>query len=377
MRSVFLTTFVIAAFAAVAIGQPPRQAGGPPPWALKIDVNRNGKIDLDEYRAAANAFFSKVDRNSDGILQMSELPGRPNPNQPPNPQVVPHFLFLGRVLADITRAAFDEMLTQRFASFDRNSDVAIDWQEIRNVRGPGQQPGTQNILMARFVGAEFRFGDKIVKGAPFSAETVREESKRLFDGSIVKNESKGQIYRDGEGRIRQEMPLESINGFPVQGRDNEPLKLIHIVDQTLGKAYSLNDSAKTYFEIPFARNSPLATKEEPQDAKTESLGKKTFDGVTAEGTRTTIEVPVGQIGNDRPVLVVTERWFSPELQMVVMSKHTDPFIGEVVFRLANIKLGEPAADLFKVPADFTIQQPIQQERRPQPDNKRPPRRNEL
>ncbi len=373
MRSVFLTTFVIAAFAGFAIGQRPQPGGGPPPWALTVDVNRNGKIDQDEYRQAANAFFARVDRNADGILQMSELPGPPNPNQRPNPQVVPHFVFLGRVQTDITRAAFDEMLTQRFANFDRNSDGAIDWQEIRNVRPPGQQPPPQNQAMARFVGAELRFGDKLVKGAPFSAETVREESKRLFDGSIVKNESKGLIYRDGEGRIRQEMPLESINGFPVLGRDNEPLKLIHIVDQSTGKALSLNYSAKSYFEIPIARNSPLAAKDEPQDAKTESLGKRTFDGITAEGTRTTIEVPVGQIGNDRPVLVVSERWFSPELQMVVMSKHTDPFIGEVVFKLTNIKLGEPSADLFKVPADFT-EQPNPEQQRQQPNNRRPPRR---
>ncbi len=374
MRSVLMTICVIAGVAAVAIGQGPQPGGGPPPWALKVDVNRNGKIEQDEYRQAANAFFTKVDRNSDGILQMSEIPGPPNPNQPPNPQVVPHFFFLGRVQADITRAAFDEMSNRRFGMFDQNNDGAIDWRELRSVQGPGQNP-RPNTMIARFVGAEFRFGDKLVTGAPFSAETVREESKRLFDGTLVKNESKGQIYRDGEGRIRQEMPLESINGFPVLGRDDEPLKLTHIVDQASGKAYSLDYSAKSYFEIPIARNSPLATKEEPQDAKTESLGKKTFDGVTAEGTRTTIEVPVGQIGNDRPVLVVSEKWYSPELQMVVMSKHTDPFIGEVVFRLTNIKLGEPSADLFKVPADFTMQ-PNQEQRRPQPDNKRPPRRPE-
>ena len=76
--------------------------------------------------------------------------------------------------------------------------------------------------------------------------------------------------------------------------------------------------------------------------------------MTAEGTRTTIEVPAGEIGNDKPIFVVTEKWFSPELQMVILSKHTDPFIGEVTFRLVNIKLGEPLPALFKVPNDYNF-----------------------
>src|SRR5439155_694874 len=52
---------------------------------------------------------------------------------------------------------------------------------------------------------------------------------------------------------------------------------------------------------------------------TESLGSQTVDGLEATGTRTTVTIPAGAIGNERPIEVVSERWYSPELQVVVSS----------------------------------------------------------
>jgi hypothetical protein len=78
------------------------------------------------------------------------------------------------------------------------------------------------------------------------------------------------------------------------------------------------------------------------------------EGVEAEGTRSTITIPVGHIGNDRPIEVVSERWYSPELQVVVLSTHKDPFAGENVYRLTGISRTEPPLSLFEVPVDFRI-----------------------
>jgi hypothetical protein len=80
-----------------------------------------------------------------------------------------------------------------------------------------------------------------------------------------------------------------------------------------------------------------------------------LEGVRVEGTRVTFEIPVGQIGNDKPIAVVTEKWFAPELQVVVYSRHLDPLAGEHIFRLVNIKRSEPSADLFTVPNGFRIE----------------------
>jgi len=86
----------------------------------------------------------------------------------------------------------------------------------------------------------------------------------------------------------------------------------------------------------------------------ESLGRQTIEGVEAEGTRVTLTIPTGEIGNERPINVVTERWYSPDLQTVVMTKHSDPRFGETSYRLTNINRSEPSRTLFEVPADFTI-----------------------
>ncbi len=86
----------------------------------------------------------------------------------------------------------------------------------------------------------------------------------------------------------------------------------------------------------------------------ESLGKQSFDGVEAEGTRNTVTIPAGSIGNERPIQIVSERWYSAELQTVVMSRHSDPRFGETSYRLTNINRAEPDRTLFEVPAGYNI-----------------------
>jgi TonB family protein len=93
---------------------------------------------------------------------------------------------------------------------------------------------------------------------------------------------------------------------------------------------------------------------EKVDFKTETLGKRTFDGIEAEGTRTVSTIPAGSIGNERPIEIVSERWYSAELQTVVMTRHSDPRTGENVYRLENINRTEPQASLFQVPSDYTV-----------------------
>ena len=98
----------------------------------------------------------------------------------------------------------------------------------------------------------------------------------------------------------------------------------------------------------------LARERGMQAVKAEVLGPQLMQGVMAEGSRTTQTIKAGEIGNDRPILVVSERWYSEELQTVVMTKRTDPRTGEETFRLANVRRGEPAADLFMVPPGYEV-----------------------
>jgi hypothetical protein len=88
--------------------------------------------------------------------------------------------------------------------------------------------------------------------------------------------------------------------------------------------------------------------------RTESLGVQNIEGVNAEGVRTTTTIPAGTIGNEREINVTYEKWYSKDLQIIVLSKHNDPRFGEQTYRVTNINRSEPPASLFSPPADYTV-----------------------
>jgi len=86
--------------------------------------------------------------------------------------------------------------------------------------------------------------------------------------------------------------------------------------------------------------------------ETKTLGTKDFEGVKSEGKQTTWTIPAGKIGNRNPITVTSESWYSPDLQVTVYSRHSDPRTGESIYKLAALKRAEPSPDLFKVPEDY-------------------------
>jgi len=248
---------------------------------------------------------------------------------------------------------------------------------------------------------EFSFDGKLVKGAPYSAQAVTETTQTLSDGNRIVNTSTATLYRDGEGRTRREQTLKAVGNVA----SGEPMQIININDPVAGVSYSLDPSthvARKNQSFRFERTpmpdgavaggvsgsmtfkvttTPGAEpkvaagggdqffmkREDSQGAffkqdaagknfVKESLGKQSIEGVDAEGTRTTITIPAGTIGNERPIEIVDERWYSPSLQTVVMTRHSDPRSGEVVYRLTNIDRNEPAHSLFEVPADYQLKE---------------------
>jgi hypothetical protein len=98
----------------------------------------------------------------------------------------------------------------------------------------------------------------------------------------------------------------------------------------------------------------IAAENEHVEVSTEDLGTQTMEGVVVRGVRTTRTIPAGKIGNEKPIAIVTEVWTSPELNIIVLSKRSDPRMGEQTFQLTNIVRAEPDPALFTVPADFRI-----------------------
>lgn len=369
--------------------QRPGQGPGPQDWVKGVDKDRNGSIDNTEFDAALEATFAEFDRNHDGVISPQELgPPKGQGNRPPSdigvdinrggqlvgnrpegpkPGILPPFFFKDRTTdgQSLSKAQFEQMVRGVFTEMDKNSDRALSREEFKpppRAGGPGQPGRPEQGPMgppqppnAQFIGAELRFGDKLVKGQPFSADIVIEDNRRLYDGSTVTKQVNGAVYRDTAGRTRREMPLENVGGFNVVGDNSKPQKLVFINDLSAHTQYFLDYGNKVARKNEMVGNpGQKPDKDGPPDAKSESLGTKTIDGISVEGTRNTFEIPAGQLGNAKPIQVIDERWFSPELQVVVLSRHVDPVAGEHVFKLVNIKRSEPSADLFNVPEGFKV-----------------------
>jgi hypothetical protein len=258
-----------------------------------------------------------------------------------------------------------------------------------------------------FVSAEMSIDGKTVKGAPFSAQIMNEHIQMLADGNRIVRRDTGAIYRDSEGRTRREQQFAAVGPFAAS---KEPAHTIVINDPVAGVSYFLNSSDRTAQRVnrmvrERARGpaavavGPMMKKRMPEgetnvvvaesgkvthervtivdtevherhastkvhatphqpawEGKTESLGKQMVEGVEAEGTRRTRTIPAGEFGNEQPILIVNEQWYSPHLQTVVLSKRSDPRFGETTHRLVNIQLGEPPAAMLQVPSDYTIQE---------------------
>lgn len=233
----------------------------------------------------------------------------------------------------------------------------------------GHRPPPPRGPHADFLSSEMRFGDRPVKGAPYSAQFVTESTQTLGDGTRISRKSNGAVYRSAEGRTRRETTLAAVGPIAVEG---EPVQMVFINDPIARQHYALDVNRRTVRKLPLPDRPPAPPGPGPEgeeNVKTESLGKRTIEGVEAEGTRTTITIPAGRVGNDRALEIVSERWYSPELQVVVLSSHKDPFAGENVYRLTNITRTEPAAALFEVPADYAVREdgpPKDGPRRPRP-----------
>ncbi len=233
----------------------------------------------------------------------------------------------------------------------------------RGGRGPGG-----------FLGAEVFAPGQVVKNAPFSADVVTQSTQTLSDGSHIKQSNTVHVYRDSEGRTRREETL-NLNGLTVGANGGTQPQVVFINDPVAQSNYALDLTNRTATKSgrgphafaagghpapdgsgggPRPRFVPGQARRNPANVKTESLGTQMIEGVQAQGTRTTRTIPAGQIGNENPIQLVTETWYSPDLQMVVLRKSSDPRRGETVTQVQNISRTEPSATLFQVPADFKV-----------------------
>jgi hypothetical protein len=232
--------------------------------------------------------------------------------------------------------------------------------------------GTFRLLSSR-MSSNFR---NVVKGAPYSARSITEYIQKFVDGNQIVRRNESAHYRDSEGRLRVEQQLNNIGKWSASG---DAPRIVMIGDPVSGEYYNLDPRTRTAVKnVGLGRN--LAQQRLRQEAKTdlaarstapataraaaqisddgrrriENLGSQRIEGVEAVGKRITRTIPAGEIGNTLPIEITDESWYSPELQMMVMTKHHDPREGDTIYRLTNINRSEPDRSLFQVPADYRV-----------------------
>jgi len=220
----------------------------------------------------------------------------------------------------------------------------------------------------KYFAEELASDHRVVVGAPYSASAVTETVQTLADGNHIRHSTTSSLARDSQGRTRREQSLSgpaSLAGaapLPTLVFIQDPVAKTHYVlepDTKIARTTSASATGATMsapagsYQMKVIQKGNAA---KGPDVKKESLGSQLVNGVRADGNRVTRTIAAGEMGNEKPIEVVTETWYSPELQAIVRSKTSDPRTGDTTFELQNIDRSEPAASLFTVPADYTVQE---------------------
>ena len=255
--------------------------------------------------------------------------------------------------------------------------------------GEGQEAGQK--VMLELVAAD----TQVVKGKQYSAETTTERVQTLTDGNRIVHRTVSKFYRDSEGRTRREETFGNVD--PEHPSPHETK--VFIDDPVSGTAYVLDagsksaekvqrsrkfldernaddDASRAVFKIvkdneDVEQGSPgrmmIKFRDEhsddqgaivvgdKRDVVKEDLGTRNIEGVECNGTRQTITIPAAEIGNEKPISIVTETWFAPSIAAVVQSTSDDPRYGKTTYQLTNVQTTEPARAFFEPPADFRVE----------------------
>ncbi|TAG47627.1 MAG: hypothetical protein EAZ30_08805 [Betaproteobacteria bacterium] len=78
-----------------------------------------------------------------------------------------------------------------------------------------------------------------------------------------------------------------------------------------------------------------------------------YEGLRVDVDKSVESIAAGAIGNNRAIESISERFYSPDLKMVVFSRRSDPRSGEAIYRMTEIKRAEPDAAMFRMPEGVT------------------------
>lgn len=196
-----------------------------------------------------------------------------------------------------------------------------------------------------------------VAGKPFSGRDSIEWTRTLEDGSVVTTHLTAIVARDSQGRIRR----ERTNFVPADSNEqSRPMEMI-ILDPTEHTRTTCSIASRQCTVTDYStalKFTPVPAG--PLDNGTryltrKSLGTDTVDDLNVVGTRETVTINAGVIGNSQPVVTTREFWYSSDLEINLSVTRKDPREGTQVIQLIDLSRSEPDPELFRVPSDFVIE----------------------
>jgi hypothetical protein len=255
-------------------------------------------------------------------------------------------------------------------------------------------PGDIGIVS---IGGAFALQEQteVVAGHPYTAQAITEMTQTLSNGSHITQRNQATVGRDSKGRTFrvQSMnalgPWLSTSGGPAPGGSTQFAPTLTTIFDPVNRTHiDFTDNPKVahILRLPgtpsatasvfrpagptvayFGGGSPggagfgtqvrmdSQTAPEGREPEVEKLGEKTIEGVKVVGTRTSFIIPVNSIGNDEPLEITHETWYSPELGLIIESTQNDPRFGRTSYSLESISRAEPNEKLFQVPTGYRVE----------------------
>src|SRR5262245_48534478 len=162
----------------------------------------------------------------------------------------------------------------------------------------------------QFFSQEKSFDDRLVRGAPFSADVVSETIQTLQDGTRIIQRFEGRIYRDSQGRSRSERTY-------LTGGTTEQKQTINIYDPVDGAEYRLDSDTRTYrkFDSP-----KLAQPPQPQASVPPSPSANAKDSRKGNAPRVTPAEAINKVQPSYPPIAKAANASGPVQVQILVSE---------------------------------------------------------
>lgn len=192
---------------------------------------------------------------------------------------------------------------------------------------------------------------------PFSGRSTTEWTRTLEDGTVVTTHLFAIVARDSQGRIYRERR----SFVPVNSDQQSRLKDILIFDPVSHTRTECDVAVRhcdvTGYHAAFRFTPPPAGSfdDGKRFLSRESLGTDSIDGISVIGTRETLTISAGVVGNSQPLTATREFWYSPDPQVNLSITRKDPREGTQVIRVGDLSRTEPDPAIFQIPSGFVVE----------------------